>query len=323
MATLARRGPTGARRVFDPLEESDLVRRGAARLERQRATGPARELARALEEAAAVAPWEAALTLLAFFAEAGGARPPEALAGASGWAERWDVLRAAWPDAPELPRILARLPRHLEVGLRARADAVAAGVQLREPELLAGVRIALQREAVAALGRDVLAALGPRERCKACGEEGIALHLLRTRGLDELNGVVCGGCGATLRSYWRYGEVEGLEALAPYALELGLVAEQPVALADTTLGFQMLPAERERLTAAGLRRRFAELYLAPYEVALDPEAVAVVARGQPLAPGARVAPLRGLALAVDPTSGSTDAELLELLRARIERRFRP
>ena len=87
----------------------------------------------------------------------------------------------------------------------------------------------------------------------------VAIHLLRTRGLDELNGLVCPRCGAVLRSYWRYGEAEGLEALAPHALRLGLVAEQAVSLAGTTVGFQMLPAELERLTADRLRRRFASI----------------------------------------------------------------
>jgi hypothetical protein len=323
MTQIARRGPTGTRRVFDPLAESELVRRGAAHLDRQRATRPARELARALEEVATARPWEAALTLLAFFAESAGGRPPDSLGSAAGWEERWDLLRAAWPEAPDLGRMLARLPRHLEIGLRARAGEVAGGVQLADPELLAGVRIALEREAFARIAAQVLAALGPGEKCRDCSEDVIALHMLRTRGLDELNGLACPRCGGILRSYWRYGEAEGLEALAPFALQLGLVAEQPVVLAGTTLGFQMLPAEREGFTAEKLRRRFAELYLAPYEVPLDPEAVRVGTSDGVLAPNARIAELRGLAIVVDGAAGTTEAELLELLRARIERRFKP
>lgn len=322
MSKIVKRGPTGARRAFDPLTESELVRRGAVRLERQRATARARELARALEDAASAAPWEAALTVLAFLVEAAGARPPDAVATPGGLAARWDALRAAWPDAPDLSRALARLPRHLEVGLRDGTGEVVAGLQLADPELAAGVRIALDREAVARLARDVLAALGPDERCPACRDRVVAVHLLRTRGLDELNGLACPRCGAILRSYWRYGEAEGLEALAPYARSLGLVAEQPVRLATATIGFQMLPAERERLTAGALRRRFAELYLAPYEVDLAPERLRVEAGGAALAPTARVAGVRGLAIGVEPDAGTTPEALLELLRARIERRFR-
>jgi hypothetical protein len=126
-----------------------------------------------------------------------------------------------------------------------------------------------------------------------------------------------------LRSYWRYGETDGLEALAPHALRLGVVAEAAAQLAGTAIGFQMLPVERERLTADRLRRRFAELYLAPYEVDLPAEAVALSRDGEPLAPGARVGAAGRLEFTVRRDAGLGAEELLEVLRARIERRFRP
>lgn len=321
MTKLDRRGGKAGLRAFDPLAESPVVRAAAARLERGRATAEARALGRALEEDAAARRWEAALTLLAFFAEEAGTRPPDALAGAEGWAARWERLRAALPGAPELPRALGRLPRHLEVGLRAARGGVGAGVQLAAPDLVAGVRIALDRAPVAALAREVLAALGPETACAGCGPV-LALHLLRTRGLDERHGHVCPSCGEVLRSFWRYGEAEGFEALAPHARSLGLVAEVTASLAGTSIGFGLLPAEREALTAAGLRRRFAELYLAQYEVALDPQAVAVSGARGPLGPGAKVAGERRLELGTEGAELSPEA-LLELLRGRIERRFRP
>lgn len=322
MSKIVEQGPTGVRRAFDPLQESELVRRGVAHLERQRATPAARELARALEDAASGARADAALTLLAFFAEAAG-RPPDLLDTAEGWEAAWERLRARDPDLPPLARVLARLPRHLEVGVRAADDQVVAGVQLAAPELLAGVRIALERDAVATVAREVLAALGPVERCRDCREEVIGLHLLRTRGLDELNGIVCPACGAVLRSYWRYGGVDGLEALAPFGLRLGLVAEVVATLGGTAIGFGCLPEERDALTADRLRRRFVDLYLAPYGVELAPERIQVLAGGAPLGPGARVTEAGALELVVAAGSGVTGEELLELLRARIERRFRP
>ena len=173
------------------------------------------------------------------------------------------------------------------------------------------------------MAREVLAALGPEERCSGCGADGPAVHLLRTRGLDELNGLACPACGAILRSYWRYGESDGLEALAPHALRLGLVAEATAQLAGTAIGFQMLPEEREKLTADRLRRRFAELYLAPYEVDLPADAIGVARGKEPLAPGARIGPEGRLRFAIREGSGTTEEELLEVLRSRIERRFRP
>jgi hypothetical protein len=323
MRQIEKRGPTGARRAFDPLEEAELVRQGVARLDRRRATTAARELARALEALASAAPWEVALTLLAFFAEGSGARPPEALRTPEAWSLRWDRIAAAWPGAKDLPRTLARLPWWLAIGARAQGDEVVAGPQLADEELVAGVRIALERPSVARIAADVLAALGPDVACEGCGARGAGLHLHRTRGLDELHGVVCPGCGAVVRSYWRYGEADGLEALAPHALRLGLVAEATAQLAGTAIGFQMLPAERDRLTAAQLRRRFAELYLAPYDVELPADAVEIVAGRDALGPGARITAGERLRFAVADGASMTPEALLELLRARIERRFRP
>jgi hypothetical protein len=323
MRRIERRGPTGARRAFDPLAESDLVRQGASRLARRAATPAGRELARALEDAARSAPWEVALTALAFFAEEGGARPPEAIATADGLSARWDRLRSAWPSAPALAALLARPPRHLAVGAREGGGRIHAGLQLATADLAAGVRIALERVPVAAIAAEVLAALGPDEDCPGCGARGPARHLERTRGLDARHGLACAACGAVLRSYWRYGELDGLEALAPYALRLGLVAEVSVELAGTVLGFQLLPSDAAALTAGRLRGHFAELYLDPYQVTLSPEAVLVEGQEGALARAARLAGHGPLRLAVAPRAGTTAEELLELLRARIERRFRP
>jgi hypothetical protein len=146
---------------------------------------------------------------------------------------------------------------------------------------------------------------------------------MRTRGLDELNGLVCPACAGAIRSYWRYGEVEGLEALQPFALQLGVVAEQVVRLAGTALAFQFLPAEREALTANALRQRVIDLYLGPYGIELPPDQLWIETKKGPLGPAARVPPRVAVRLALDPASGRTDGEVLELLRSRIERRFRP
>jgi DNA-directed RNA polymerase subunit RPC12/RpoP len=187
------------------------------------------------------------------------------------------------------------------------------------------VRLALEHGAVAALARTVLGALGPEERCGRCRKAVLGLHLLRTRGLDERHGVVCPRCGGVLRSYWRYGEAEGLEALAPLSLALGLVAEQAVTLGGARLGFQLLPSEQEGLTARDLLERFAELYLEPYQAPVVRQALRLGpgGRSKPLAPGAAVAGWRGLSLTLAPEAGMAAEGLLELLRTRIERRFRP
>jgi hypothetical protein len=324
-----KQGGAVVRRPFDPLAESALVRRSAARLDLERAGAPARALARWLEEAAMRSPWEAGLTVLAFLLEAAGDRPPPAVAEAAGLAARWEVMRAAWPGAPAFADALARAPRHVVLGARLGQDEVVAGPQLAEVGLTAGVRLALEHGAVAAVAREVLGALGPEERCGRCRKPVLGLHLLRTRGLDERHGVVCPRCGGVLRSYWRYGEAEGLEALAPHSLALGLVAEQAVMLGGATLGFQLLPAELEALTARDLLARFAELYLEPYQAPVAREALRLApgrrtgGRSKVLAPGDPVAGIRGLSLELQQEAGMAAEGLLELLRTRVERRFRP
>jgi hypothetical protein len=99
--------------------------------------------------------------------------------------------------------------------------------------------------------------------------------------------------------------------------------EASAQLAGTAIGFQMLPAEREGLTAAQLRKRFVDLYLGPYEVDLPAAAVGLASGRTVLAPGTRIAPGDRLRFTLERDTGTTEEELLELLRARIERRFRP
>ena len=324
MSEIVKRGSGGLRRGFDPLAESELVRRSAGRLDRARATAPARALARWLEEAATrPAPWEAGLTLLAFLLEQAGDRPPPAVAEVAGLADRWDRLREGWPGAPGLAEALASRPSHLAVGARAGSGTVVGGLQLASAELAAGVRIALARGAVADLARSVLAVLGPAERCPRCRRDVLALHLLRTRGLDERHGLACPRCGRVLRSWWRYGEAEGLEALWPLALSTGLVEEVPVRLAGATIGLGLAPMARERLTARGLLSLVEELYLAPYRVALPEGALRLYASGRPLPPKAALGTAAALTLRLEPAAGTTAEALLELLRTRVERRFRP
>ncbi len=324
-ATLAKAGGGGqreARRAWDPVAESPLVRRRIARRDQRRMTPAARALSLALQkQAGRAAPWEAALTLLAYLGEVAGS-PAEPFAAWDALVERWDALRAGWPGAPDLGSALATLPGHLEVGLRLSEDEVEAGLQLDSAELSAGVRAAMEHEAGRVLAQRVVAALGPRERCGACGGEVYAIHLLRVRGLDEVHGLACPCCAAVLKSFLRYGEPEGVEALSALAVEIGLVAEQPVRFAGAALAFQMLPAERVRLTGRSLLRRFCELCLEPHGVDLPRGALGLRAGRALLAPGARVPEGVSVSVVALPGAGLATRELLGRVRQNIERRFR-
>lgn len=322
MSTLAGSGKGRKLKAFDPVLESSLVRQGVLRLERQKASVAARSLARELEDAVTREPWQVALTLMAFFAEAAG-RPPPGLSSSEAWAERYELLRAHMPEAPSFEHALARLPRHLELGLRLQKDTVRFGVQLKDVELLAAVPLSFERADVAEWGRRVLAVLGPQEKCRRCGESVHLVHLLRTRGLDELNGQLCPRCFGVQKGYFVFNMApEGQEALLPHALRLGAVVEQIVRLGGASVGFQFLPSEREALTVEQLRQRVVDLYLKPYGVELAPEHLRLTRGGKPLSPEAPV-PEGVVTLTLAEEAGTSDKELLALLRSRIERRFRP
>ena len=310
----------GALRAFDPVLESPLVRKGAARLEIRGASAEARRLARELEEEVEARPWSAALTLLAYFCELAGG-PPDTLRDQPAWRECYDALRASWPEAPAFERALSALPPHLELGLRHQSKQVHFGLQLRSADLLPGVAIALERAAVARLGRAVLLELGPKEKCRGCGEQVRLVHLLRTRGLDELHALVCPRCFAVQKRYFLFSRSDGLEALLPQAERLGLVVEQVVRFGGASIAFQLLADERPKLTAADVARRLHDCYFAPYKVEVPAEAVRLYSgkrelRGMDAVRGPLVAKL-------DRRAGKKDREVVELLRSRIERRFRP
>jgi hypothetical protein len=304
----------------DPVAASLLVRRPAQR-EPAHLSPAARALARSLVAAAAAAePWEAALTILAYLCELAG-RHPDAVGTSDGIGERWDALRAGWRSAPEIGRALARLPRHVELGLRRAADGIVFGLQLADAAVSSGVHLALGDERVRALASRVLAVLGPRMTCAGCGDDVLAVHLLLVRGLDEVHGFACPRCAEVLRSFWRFGGVEGVEALAPLALEMGVLVEVELRLGGAELAFQLLPAQRERLTVADLDRRLRELVLAPHAVAAPRRGFVYRSGRSELARGARV-PAGRIVTASVRRSPPGAARLARELRARIAARFR-
>jgi hypothetical protein len=285
----------------------------------RRPSPSAREAARGLAElAGGPQPWRAALPVAALLGELGEA-VPEGLSTATALAARWDALREAWPGAPALAYALAA-SREVEPALRARGDAVELAPRLA-PDLAAALRESLAAGPLAGLGRTVLAALGPEERCPACRRGTFARHLLRLRGPDEVHALACGRCGATLRGYWRYGGPRGVEGLWPIALELGMAHAVEVRFGRATLAFGLLPRERARLTAAGLCRLAHALCFAPHGVPLPAEALAVQAGGRTLGARTRVPEGAPLALVAEG-SATTASRALALVRAAVARRFR-
>jgi len=248
------RGRPGAR----PAAEH-LLRRAAAPAEQRRPDDEARKLAADLGRAAGREMWQVVLSLFALFGEASEEAPP-GLATLEVARERYEYLTTDAKGAPSFESVLLHPPPFLELGLRAYSRRLAFGLQLRRPELLAGVRAALRAPEVAELARRVLSAMGPRERCHACKRSVFLVHLFRVRGMGDVQALACPRCASVHRSYRSFGAPEGLEALSGYASALGLVLQQPmrVGTTDFTLGF--LPGEGRRLTARAIVERLAELH---------------------------------------------------------------
>ena len=327
MRRIERRGPTGARRAFDPLGESDLVRRGAARLAARAATPAARELARALEDAARSAPWEVALTCLAFFAEEAGARPPDAIATAGGLAARWEALRArlagrARPGA----RSSRGSPRHLVLGAREGggrgprgAAARDAGPRRRRADR-ARARARWRRSRPRCWRRSVRTSPAPR----AAPRPGPAppphprarraprprLRRVR-RGPAELLALRRGRTASRRSRRTRSGS--------------GSSPRSPPQLAGTAARLPDAAAEARRSPPAGCAAASPSSTSRRTRWSSPPDAVARRVRRRGRSPAPRASRGRGAAPARPSRrgAGTTAEELLELLRARIERRFRP
>ncbi len=270
--------------------------------------------------AAKEAPWKVVLTLLAFFAELAGV-PPAGLERASAFADRYAALTRALRGAPSFDAALGRMPDWLTWSFLGNERRVLFGLHLTSGELLTGVRAALEQDAVRALGRAVLELAGPEARCETCRRPVVLVHLFRTRGIEDVHGLVCGRCAAVQQTYRTVGRAEGLEALNPYLLETGALVEEKVRIANATLRFQFSATERHALSAGAVLGRFGELHLRGLELSGVEKGLYLVSDRVRLSPKNRVPDGTRLSFGFDRTAGVTSAEVLGLLRASAGRRF--
>jgi hypothetical protein len=270
----------GAKRAATP---DDKFRR-AIRSPRLRTVG-ARRFRDVLGALAGEAPWKAAWIIAAFFGEVADP-PPEGLASIDAWAERYEALRTVLRRAPNFEEALVELPSCLELGCRVYPSGLRFGVQLQSAEHVAGVAAALSESSCATIARDVLRVLGPEMHCVKCRRRTYSVHLRRLRDLDPLQARCCPRCGSMLQTYRAYGRAEGLELLSPFALSLGVVEEQVVRFGGVPIRLEMLPRERDRLTAARLAKLFKQVFLAARGV--DKRRLGVAHSGANLRPSALI-----------------------------------
>jgi hypothetical protein len=294
--------------------------RAAARPDQEPVTDESRRVASRLEALAASHKWQVVLSLFALFAEVS-PEPPPALSTFADVRASYEVLCAADPSAPTFDRALVDLPPHLEVGMRSYPRRLVFGIQAKRREQLAGLRLALDSAACKPIARAVLAVMGPLERCDGCRESQPLVHVFRARGIDEVHALSCPACGALHRSYRSFGAPAGLEALAPYAVALGLVVEQPVAIGTSTVVLGLLQKETRRLDTRFLVDRVATLLLDELSPELR-EYAQLTANRKVLPPSARIHPGMRLRLTMRKGAPLSMKELERELLLRARSRFR-
>ena len=280
----------------------------------------AEQLARRLQAAARRDQWQLALSLFALFGEAS-PDPSPALSSLATAGARYERLCREWPGSPPWDRALASLPPHLEVGLREYPRRLVFGVQVKRAEDLAAIARVIDEDAVAPIARAVLTAMGSEAHCEHCRKTVLAVHVLRARGIDEVHGLACPECASVFRSYRSFGGPEGLEALAPYAVSLGLVVEQPVTIGSSTVVLGLLPKETKRLGAKHVVERLSTLLLD--DVSTDLRSyVRLTANGKKLPAGAAIRPATRLRVALEEAAPMSIKELERELTSRAQSRFR-
>jgi hypothetical protein len=296
-----------------------LLRKAVTRPEKIRATEEATRFESDLRGRARTVSWQVALSVFAFFAEVS-AEPPPGVSTLAATRDRYERLRVGWPSAPPFERAISQLPSFLELGLRAYPKRLGFGLQMKHAWALGSVRRALCTPQLLALSRRIIEVMGPSERCSTCGKVGFLLHLFRTRGLEEVHGLVCPACTAVQRSYRTFGGPEGLEALAPYAVELGVIEEQPVRIADATIVLGLRPSERKGLTAKRLLERIGALHFDGLKDDLS-QYVRLRQGQQLLPPSSPVRPGAKIRLVLAKGAPLREKELVRLLRARTRARY--
>jgi hypothetical protein len=263
------------------------------------------------------APWKAAWIMAAIFAEIAG-RPPSGLATFSAWAAWHETLREGKRGVPAFEEALAELPPELELGCRVHHDGVRFGVMLRDPGQEAFDPDALAGAPCGPIAADLLTALAPRAECAACERVVPLVHVHRLRDVDPLHALVCSRCGEVVEKYRAVGRAEGFEALAPYAVAIGLVDELTVSFGGTPFRIGLLKKQRARLTTDRLAQIFAEAALG---IDHAKRGLFVSAGGSALARGERVPRAGKLELSFRG-KGPSEKVAIAAMRLRHRKRFR-
>jgi hypothetical protein len=310
-------------RVFDPYDDKRFVRLGLEQLAALHLGPAALEEAAWLTDLAGRSPPLLSLILMTYAAELS----PTPLPGL----ETYDDIALrfrhfAGDAAMTIDDALVELAERVEYGLRrTSARRAHAGLRFRSVLTRQAIPGALRSHAVRRVFKAVLAVLDERITCPSCAGEVFGVPLLRTRGLDDLRSLVCPACGHTVKSYWMPKGKDVQAILNDAFLELELVSEWSLRLAQTSVAIQLVDAQLDTMTVGDLKGRLFTDIFDRNHLGVERAHVALEQVGAPVADEVSLLDVdeRTFTVTFTPDASVPVADAVEILRHRIRTRFQP
>jgi hypothetical protein len=327
LATVKPPGAAGAlERVFDPYDDKRFVRLGLEQLASLHLGPAAQREAEWLTELATESPPLLFLILMTYAAELS----PTPLPGL----EKYDDIALRFrhfagdsgDEATTLDDALVELAERVEYGLRrTSARRAHAGLRFRSVITRQAIPGALRSHAVRRAFKGVLAVLDERITCPSCARESFGVPLLRTRGLDDLRSLVCPECGHTLKSYWMPKGKDVQAILNDAFIELDLVSEWSLRLAQTSVAIQLVDAQVDTMTVGDLKGRLFTDIFDRNHLGVERAHVALEQAGAPVGDDVSLLDVddRTFTVVFAPDASVSVPDAVEILRHRIRTRFQP
>ena len=324
LATVTPPGAAGAlERVFDPYDDKRFVRLGLEQLAALHLGPAALREAQWLTELAEQSPPLLCLILMTYAAELS----PTPLPGLEKYEDIALRFRHFAGDAATtIDDALVELAERVEYGLRRTgARRAHAGLRFRSVITRQAIPGAMRSHAVRRAFKRVLAVLDERITCPACARESFGVPLLRTRGLDDLRSLVCPECGHTLKSYWMPKGKDVQAILNDAFIELDLVSEWSLRLAQTSVAIQLVDAQVDKMTVGDLKGRLFTDIFDRNHLGVERSQVALEQAGAPVADEVSLLDVdeRSFTVTFAADAGVSVPDAVEILRHRIRTRFQP
>ncbi len=323
LASVAPSSAGALSRVFDPYDDKRFVRLGLEQLAALQLAPAALREAAWLTDLAEQSPPLVALILMTYAAELS----PTPLPGLETYDDIALRFRHFAGDAAiTIDDGLVELAERVEYGLRrTSARRAHAGLRFRSALTRQAIPGALRSHAVRRVFKAVLAVLDERITCPSCAGEVFGVPLLRTRGLDDLRSLVCPACGHTVKSYWMPKGKDVQAILNDAFLELELVSEWSLRLAQTSVAIQLVDAQLDTMTVGDLKARLFSDIFEKNHLGVERAHVALEQAGVPVAEETSLLDVdeRTFTVTFTPEASVPVADAVEILRHRIRTRFQP